>query len=236
MTVKTGSEQETRKRQVLGRSPVFAALTTEVLAEVVRKSALVRFVRRRSIYEAGEPAQAVYVGAAGRIRIVRRGAEDSLLTLAYRGPGELVGESSFADDSVHRDTAIAHDQVEAVKVPYRLVGKLLEANAPFAVRMLSLVNARRRASEVRVEALLTRTVESRVISFLLDAADSYGIPESRGTLVGVKFTHQEMASYVGSTRETVTLTLGDLKRRHLITFDHRRMVLLDSDSLKKLAV
>lgn len=235
-TTRTPSEQETRKRQVLARSPVFASLGADVLTEVVRKSTLVRFARRRALYEAEEPAQAVYVGAAGRIRIVRRGTEDRPFTLAYRGPGELVGESALAGDGLHHDTALAHDQIEAVKVPFRLAAKLLETHPVFGLRMLTLVNARRCAAEARLEALLARTVASRLVSFLLEAAQSYGIPESRGTLVGVKFTHQEIASYVGATRETVTLTLGDLKRRNLLAFDHRRVVLIDAEGLAKIAV
>jgi len=236
VAVKASSEQDVRKRLVLARNSAFGSLAAEVLTEVVRKSSLVRFARRRALYEAAEQAQAVYVIAAGRTRVVLRGPEERILTLAYRGPGELVGESCFGDGGLHHDTALAHEQVEAVKIPYRVVAKLLETHASFGLRILAIANARRCLAEGRVEALLSRTVESRVIAFLLDAAENYGIPESRGTLVGVKFTHQEIASYVGSTRETVTLTLGDLKRRNMLLFDHRRIVLTDSDSLKKLTL
>jgi CRP-like cAMP-binding protein len=50
-------------------------------------------------------------------------------------------------------------------------------------------------------------------------------------LIGVKYTHQEIADYVGSTRETVTLTLGDLRRKNLVLFDHRRIVVRDLEAL-----
>ena len=93
---------------------------------------------------------------------------------------------------------------------------------------------RRLQAERRIESLLSRTVESRVAEFLMDAAERHGIPESRGTLIGVKYTHQEIADYVGSTRETVTLTLGDLRRRDLILFDHRRVVVVDPAALRRL--
>ena len=236
VAARASTEQEGRKRQVLGRNAAFASLPGDVLADVVRKSVLVRFPRRRVLYDAADQAQSVYVVAAGRARIVRNGPEERALTLAYRGPGELVGETGLGNGGSHHDTALAHEQLEAVKVPYRLVAKLLETHAGFGHRVLVIVSARRRAAEARVEALLSRTVESRVVEFLLEAAENYGIPESRGTLIGVKFTHLEIASYVGSTRETVTLTLGDLKRRKLVLFDHRRIVLVDSEALKALVV
>jgi CRP-like cAMP-binding protein len=100
--------------------------------------------------------------------------------------------------------------------------------------MLMLMVERRIQAERRVESLLSRTVESRVAEFLVDASERHGIPESRGVLIGVKYTHQEIADYVGSTRETVTLTLGDLRRRELLVFDHRRIVLTDPDAIRSL--
>jgi CRP/FNR family transcriptional regulator, cyclic AMP receptor protein len=55
-------------------------------------------------------------------------------------------------------------------------------------------------------------------------------------LIGVKYTHQEIADYVGSTRETVTLTLGELRRKNLVLFDHRRIVVRDLDALQHTVV
>ena len=229
-----GSEQEVRKRQVLLRNAAFAALSVEAMAEVVRKSTLVRFARRRALYEADEPGQAIFVVASGRTRVVRYGGVNRVVTLAYRGPGELLGESCVAGADTHEDSALAQDTVEAVMIPARLVARLLDAHTGFCRRLLAVMGERRREIEVRLQALLTRSVESRLAEFLLDAATHYGIPESRGVLVGVKFTHQEVASYIGATRETVTVTLGDLKRRELLLVDHRRLVLTDVDALRAL--
>jgi CRP-like cAMP-binding protein len=112
---------------------------------------------------------------------------------------------------------------------------LLEKLPKLSVGLLRVMAERRLEAERRIEALLSRTVEARVADFLIRAAETHGISESRGRLIGVKFTHQEIANYVGSTRETVTLTLGDMKRRGLILFDHRRVVVQDEEGLRKLA-
>jgi CRP-like cAMP-binding protein len=118
-----------------------------------------------------------------------------------------------------------------VQVPVRQVHHLLTRNPELARRLLRLMVERRLDTDRRIESLLSRTVESRVAEFLLDAAQRHGIPDSRGLLIGVKYTHQEIADYVGSTRETVTLTLGDLRRKNLVLFDHRRIVVRDLEAL-----
>ena len=71
--------------------------------------------------------------------------------------------------------------------------------------------------------------------FLLKAMTRWGIPDPRGVLIAAPFTHQEMASMIGSTRETVTLTLGDLRRRGILDVDRRRIVVLDREALRQRA-
>jgi CRP-like cAMP-binding protein len=124
--------------------------------------------------------------------------------------------------------------VEALRLPVRTLRGMVAERPDLAVRLLAVFGEHKLAVEQRLEALLTRPVESRVAEFLVDAAERHGVPESRGYLIGVKFTHAEISSFVGSTRETVTLILGDLKRRGLIEFDHRRVVVHDSEALRNL--
>ena len=87
-------------------------------------------------------------------------------------------------------------------------------------------------TEERLASMLFRNVEARLAEFLVKAAARWGIPEPRGVLIAAPFTHQEMASMIGSTRETVTLTLGELRKKGVIDIDRRRIVVLDRDALK----
>lgn len=220
-------EQE-RIERFLSRSSVFGPLNTPATNRVVTVSELRRVDRRKSLSSPG--VAALHVVGSGRVRLFRRQG-DRELTLDYLGAGELLGETVLFEESPPE--AVATDAVEAVRIPVGVVRELLSGDAAFAVRMLDLVGERRLIAERRIHSLLTRSVESRVAEFLLHAASRHGVPDSRGTLIGVKFTHQEIANYVGSTRETVTLILGDLKRRGLVSTEHRRVVLTDADGLSR---
>ena len=226
-------EPRERVLQALLRCDVFAGIDRTHLVEVANNAGLVRIPRRRRLYAQGESVAGLYVVALGRLRVVRGVGEGRALTVAYRGVGEVTGEIAVTQRPTHEDTATATDPVEVVQIPLRYVEQLLGQHSVLVLRLLQLMVERRLDTERRIESLLSRTVESRVAEFLLDAAQRYGIPDSRGLLIGVKYTHQEIADYVGSTRETVTLTLGELKRRDLVLFDHRRMVLRDTDALAR---
>ncbi len=221
-------------RAALGRCAPFAALNESLFEGLIKLCVLLVFPRRALLFEQGGAADSVYVVASGRVRVVRGERESRTLTVAYRLPGELLGETALPGVDSYRATASATEAVDAVKIPLRAVQALLAESPAFSQRMLALMVERRLEAERRVESLLSRSVESRVAEFLLDAADRNGVPDARGVLIGVRYTHQEIADYVGSTRETVTLTLGELRRQELLSFDHRRIVITQPETLAKL--
>lgn len=220
---------EERRSRILSRCNVFDSLASELREHVLAGSALIDADRRESLCVPSDPA--IFVIGSGRVRRVRR-TPDRELTLGYYGPGDLVGEMSLVDPTVRLETIVL-DYVEALRIPPRLIRTMMMRDLDFASAMHRLMGERRMRAERRIDALLTRSVESRVAEFLLEASERHGIPDSRGILIGVKFTHQEIASYVGSTRETVTLVLGALKRSGVITTDHRRIVIRDVEGLRK---
>lgn len=230
---RTALESTRRIRDTLRRTELFGCLDEADLAGLVAVCTLVPFTRRRQIYGEHEKPTAIFVIASGRARVVRSDGENRTLTVAYRGAREVVGETALLGGDTYKDAVTATDHGEAIRVPISYVRDLLQRPG-FSTEMVKLMLERRLQAERRIESLLSRTVESRVAEFLMDAAERHGIPESRGTLIGVKYTHQEIADYVGSTRETVTLTLGDLRRRDLILFDHRRVVVVDPAALRRL--
>ena len=79
-----------------------------------------------------------------------------------------------------------------------------------------------------------RDVTSKLAELLLSLAEEYGVEDSRGTMVALKITHQELANLIGSTRETVSLTLSQFKRKKLICTDGRKVIISDAESLRAL--
>lgn len=228
-----GVEPPVKVRDGLNGCALFAGLDEAVLAELASTCSLTRFAKRRQVYGQQERPSALFVLVSGRVRVVRQSVEDRVLTVGYLAAGDILGETALLGGDHYRDAATATENGEAVRIPIGRVQDLYSYPA-FGAAMSHLMLERRLQAEKRIESLLSRTVESRVAEFLLDAAERHGVPDPRGVLISVKYTHQEIADYVGSTRETVTLTLGDLKRKQSLEFDHRRVVICNQRDLRNL--
>src|SRR5689334_9425165 len=100
VSTRRAAEPEARTRQVLMRCAAFAELAPDVLADVVRRSALLRFARRATLYDQGAAAQWVFVVASGRVRLVRGGQRGRFVTLGYASPGQLIGDSALGAEAI----------------------------------------------------------------------------------------------------------------------------------------
>lgn len=217
----------------LRKCELFNTVPPSALEELARQCRQKAFETRSSIYLQGDSGSQVYVVATGRVRLLRVCRDERELTIAYEGPGSLLGDELFVDGTFGLQ-ARAAERVSLISLPLRALESAVTEFPALGVALLRTALVREQACQMRMEGLLSRPVESRVANFLVDAMEQHGVPEARGHLVAVKYTHLEIACFVGSTRETVTLVLGDLKRRGIIEIDHRRVVVCDADQLRAL--
>jgi CRP/FNR family transcriptional regulator, cyclic AMP receptor protein len=94
------------------------------------------------------------------------------------------------------------------------------------------INVARYATEQRYEAFsvaedfASLTVPERLVKLLERLAVEHGSPCAEGRRLGIRLTHSEIASLIGSTRETVTLQMGQLRREGRITTHGRDIVIV----------
>ncbi len=112
---------------------------------------------------------------------------------------------------------------------------MLQANVSVAYPMARTLIARRRDLETKVEQLIFKDVGSKLAELLLRLGTEHGVENKKGLVLGLKITHQEMANLIGSTRETVSLTLSQFKRKGFIATEGRRVILADTEGLRALA-
>ncbi len=227
-----GTESATsRIQRALRQSPMFDRASRES-RDAVTDAASVEVVpgETRIVQQDTQAASLVVLGR-GRARVERATPEGRSVPLGYRGSGDVIGESCLGSSRKHTESALAMEEAEVVRVPLDLVLQLMSTDPTLGASVVSLLLDRQRQVENRIESMLFRNVEGRLVEFLLQAADRWGVPTPRGALISAPITHLEIAQSIGSTRETVTLTLGALRREGLLDVAGRRFIVRDRDAL-----
>jgi CRP-like cAMP-binding protein len=219
----------------LKKIPLLAELPADVVARIAGTVELLEVRRRQVVYLPGDPGASVFFVNGGRVKISKVTRDGKELTLAYRHGGEVFGELGLIDGGPREEMAEAVDNALITEMALGEFERLLQTYPLLGYRLAKVFALRRRELESAIESLVFKDVSAKLAQLLLRLGDEYGVEDARGTLVALKITHQEMANLIGSTRETVSLTLSQFKRRGLIHTDGRKVILADGEGLRALA-
>jgi len=220
---------------LLRKCDVLSESSPEALQRLVAGLSVGSYRPRQVIYLPGDRAQGVHFLIGGRIKISKVTRDGKELTLAYRNEGDFFGEPCLLDGGPREEMAEAMDASTTIEVPRETLDDLLKADGGAAYKFARALIVRRKDLETRVEQLIFKDVGAKLAELLLSLGQEHGVSDQRGLVVGLKITHQEMANLIGSTRETVSLTLSQFKRKGLIQTEGRRVILSDPEGLRALA-
>lgn len=216
----------------LKRCDLFEKLAPAEVERLEQRAQVRNFARKGLIYLPNDQADAVLLLAKGRVKIVNITAEGKQSILAFIEPGELFGELAVFGPGEREEFAEVMDPATVVLIPAAEMRRLMESHPDVSLGITKLMGLRRRRIERRLRHLLFRSNRERLIHLLLELAEQYGCQTPTGVTLSIRLSHQDLASVIGSTRESVTLVLGELASEGIVDVSRRQLVIA---SLKKLA-
>jgi CRP-like cAMP-binding protein len=215
-----------------------AALSETARQAVLRLGRTRSYASGETVFCEGDPSEFAVVVTAGRLKVSRTSEEGHDTVLAFRGPGELIGELSLFDGYPRSATVAAIEPATAVLITADRFNELMRTQPEIgAVLLRTLAGRLRDADRQRLEFGAYDTT-GRVARRLVQLADEHGVPGSTdvgGVRITLPLSQSELAGWTGSSREAVARALAVLRRRGLITTFRRSIVVLDVDSLRTLA-
>jgi CRP-like cAMP-binding protein len=209
---------------------LFSHLDTD---DIVRLAAGSRILQLRRGHQVPFAERSTEIGycAAGRLKVFHTIAPKKDSVIALIEPGEVFGESTLYVDAELTENAQALEAATVVMLASEQLRAMIGRSAELAHKMAVLLARRRSEAELRLGRMLYCSNRERLVGLLLDLATRYGTSTNDGIELGIKLSHQDLASIVGSTRETVTVILGQLQVEKLIASSRRRIYLRDLDRL-----
>jgi CRP-like cAMP-binding protein len=227
--------EEKRAIQILRKCPVLVDAPADSLAKLAATAQTQTYRARQVVYLPGDRAASVHFIASGRVKVSKVTRDGKELTLAYRTSGDFFGETCLLEGGPREEMVEAMEATTGVELDRTGLDRLIAAHAQVAYPFVRALIGRWRALETKVEQLVFKDVGSKLAELLLRLGSDHGVEHRRGLVLGLKITHQEMANLIGSTRETVSLTLSQFKRKGLIHTEGRKVILADREGLRSLA-
>lgn len=184
------------------------------------------------IYFPEDAADHIYMIAKGRVRIGHCLDDGQEVIKAILTVGEIFGELAIAGEEKRSDFAQAMDD-ETVICPLSIaeLKELMKEDKELSFRLLKLMGLRLMRVERKLELLVFKDARTRIVEFLRDAAAWKGKKVGFETMIPTRLTHKDIAALTGTSRQTVTTILNELKDQNLIYFDRKKILIRDMDKL-----
>ena len=216
--------------QTLRGVPLFAHLGVEELEPLAAAARERPYPRNSVIVFADDPGDALFVVAAGQVKVVLGGEDGREVILAVLGPGDFFGELALIDDQPRSAHVIAMEDARLLVLRREDFQRALEAYPRIALGMLRALARRLRRADDAIGALVLLDVVGRVARVLLDLAE-----DGPDGLAVPRVTHATMAQMIGSSRETVSRTISQLTDRGLIQVTRKGIRISDATALRAAA-
>lgn len=211
----------------LSEMDLFADLSPTETSRIAAAAPMREVTRGALLYGPHRSVEVLYILKQGRVRIYRTAVDGRSLTTAIVTPGQLFGEMPLLGQRMAGSYAEMLDPGVVCVMSREDVRRLLFADARIVARVAELLGSRVAELEQRLSDTVLKPVPARICATLVTLAGSPPAP--------VRLTHEQLADLVGTTRETTTKVLGDLRDRHVIRLRRGRVEVTAAERLAELA-
>jgi CRP-like cAMP-binding protein len=145
------------------------------------------------------------------------------------GDGEFFGYLALMEDKPHAETAETLEESEVSFIPREAFFKLLFANPHVSKRFIHMLANNISEREQQLVSLAYSSVRKRVAEVLVRLRDRYKTTEEQAFSIDI--LREDLASLVGTAKETLIRTLAEFRDEGLVETDGRTVTVLNYDRL-----
>ncbi len=211
---------------VLRSVPLFAGLSPKHLESILAVSQTQVFPKDTRLFGQGDRGESLFLVLSGRVKAVLLAEDGRELILAIFGPGEIFGEMALFDPDERRTaTVVTVETTTLLTLSGKEFMAMLGDHPAIAQSLLRTLTQRLKDSSSRIANLIFLDTYSRVGTYLVKMGEQQGRRLADGSLVLTRPPQQDIAEYIGSSRETVSRALKELEHQGLIRVIGKKVIL-----------
>lgn len=223
----SGENNEHLPALCVARVPIFNHLPAATLEVIARKAVMRTYDRGQFIHHAGDSSDKLFIVHKGRIKVYRLSETGKEQLVRILNPGDFAGELALFSATDHDSYAEAMAVSEVCTIQKADVRQLLLQYPDIGLHVLAELSRRLGTSERQTAIIATESINARLAQYLVAQGE-----QADSTSFRLPMSRKYLASYLGTTPETVSRRLGEFEEAGWIQqVGHRKITILDLDAL-----
>lgn len=218
------------------KAPIFSVLDNEQLGEVMNLIIRRRYKKGQIIFFEGDVSDKFYIINKGKIKIYKYTKEGKEQILYILSEGDFLGYLSLLKKGKFDFNAEALEDVSVCLLTKDDFDNIVKKTPEISLRILENLHDRLVSLENLVQTLSTKDIEARIAGLLISFAKDFGSIDKSGTVIEMPLSREEMANYIGVTRETMSRKLSAMEEEGIIELvGNKKIVIKDKETLENLS-
>jgi CRP-like cAMP-binding protein len=214
---------------VIERNRLFRGLPPATLERIAGLSVRRVYAKAETIFAQSDPGDGLYGVVTGRVRISASSADGKELFLNIMEPGDTFGEIALLDGRPRTASATTMAASELIIIPRDQFMGLLRREPELVTHVLELLCQRVRWLSGLTEDSALLPVPARLARRLLTLGTLHGQSTAKG--IRLSISQEEMARFVGLSRQVVNQHLQSWKARQWVGLGRSNITIIDADAL-----
>lgn len=207
-------------------------LSDNEIFSLIKESELKTVHKQEYVFVAGQESDEIFFLLDGVVKITTNTEDGREVIKTILHPKAVLSEQSIAGETKRNNNAcVMTSEATFLAVKVKVIKELMLVNGNLAVSIINFLGRKLKYSEDRLESLVLNDARERIVEFLKINATSFGQPVGFELLLKHDFTQQDIANFTGTSRQTVTTVLNDLKKTNKIHFKRKSILIRDIKAL-----
>lgn len=197
---------------------IFKSLSDEEILKIAAMSKHKQFKKGQPLIHEGEKSDTLFIINKGQVKLSKLTPQGKEQILHILTSGECFCELNiFNCDEKSNFSAYAMEDTKICMLKKNDMDSIIERNPGIALKLLKTVTKRLAHTENLAHNLATNDPEVRIAYIILEFCEKYGKDTDKGIIINLPLTREEIASYIGVTRETISRKFSKFEDLGFIT-------------------
>jgi len=190
--------------------------------------------RGERLFRPGDALHAVYVARNGAFKTVTINEDGEEQVIGFHLPGELIGLDALGSGE-HRCEAVALTTANVCEVPFEELSSVAAQLPSLQHQLMRVIGQSADRDHDHMEMLVRKQANERIGLFLHSLSERLRHIGQSGSDFKLPMSREDIARFLGLAPETVSRGFTRLQEDGVIAVSVRRVEVLDSAELKRLA-
>ncbi len=226
--------QHTKIHAALIQNSWFKSLPDDLAQKLIQSGSIQHFSDTQVIHYQGDAPHALYAVLSGSVKVSSTSSEGRECVFRYLSPANWFGEIGMLDHATRTHDARAVKQTRLLVINQQQLNQILNQH-PVFYKYLSLLLCRVvRNSFIMLDDSALLSVSARLAKRLMSFANFYGEPTTKGIMIRLRLTQDELAMLINTTRQTINKRLVDWQKLGWIESKYARIIISNPEALKQI--